>query len=75
MIIDDEARAGLRKKLSALVASQTDAALRGSYPDLAAFERQRGVLVGLGMALDLLEDSQPTEPPRAEEQENDQTTD
>ena len=74
MIIDDEASAGLRKKLIALATSQTEMALRGQYADLAAFERQRGVLVGIGMCIDALESDQAVSTPRAEEQ-NDETTD
>lgn len=70
MIIDSESKSVFAKKLNELVASQHAAILHGQYPDLASFERQRGVLVGLGLALELLEDK-----PLTETQSEDETND
>lgn len=71
MIIDSESKAYYRKKLNEAVSSANERILKGVYADLAAFERERGIIIGIGVALDLLEEPQPD--PRAEETDDNQS--
>lgn len=61
MLIDPESKILYRRKISELVANQIDGLVTGNFIDMAALERHRGVIVGLGMALDLLEDKPQSE--------------
>lgn len=75
-MIDQESKSYLSKELSRLVAEQVDGLVTGSFPNLAALERQRGVIVGLGLALDLISgkpQQPPTEMQSGEEQDVDTT--
>lgn len=54
MLVDPEYLNPLRKKLTELVNQEVSGLVKGSFPDVASMERQRGIIVGLGMALDLI---------------------
>lgn len=71
MLYDPEAILPLRRKLEELVQQQVSGLVTGNFPDLASLERHRGVIVGLGMALDVLT-PQPAAPHT--EEENDEST-
>lgn len=76
MQIDQDSRTYLRKELSRIVSDHVNGLVTGDFPTIAALERQRGILCGLGIALDVIEGNPATpngEPPQ--ENEDDSTQD
>lgn len=74
---DPESFYPLRRKLEEKVSEAHNNIVIGSFPDMAAFERQRGIIVGIGVALDLLDQEinpQPLADEQSEGNTNDQTT-
>ena len=56
MLLDPEYKQPVLKKLHALAQEAVDGLVVGKFADIAAVERQRGLIVGIGMCIDAIED-------------------
>jgi len=70
MILDPEILTHYRKLINQQISHAMDALVAGPVGDAHFFERQRGVIIGLGIALDILEDK-PATPAETQSGEDD----
>ncbi len=79
MVIDPDSKAIFRKELTKLVNSTMEGLSTGNFYDTSGnfsvgkYERERGILCGLGYALNLLEDPATPKSEPLEENENGDT--
>lgn len=75
MNIDPESKSYLRKELNRLLSEQVRGLVIGKFPDIASVERQRGIIVGLGLAIDIIEEKPATPTGTLPEGSQDESTD
>ena len=62
MLIDPEYKQPLLKKYNEIAQEAVAGLVSGTFNDIAAVERQRGIIVGIGLCIDILEDKKQQQP-------------